>query len=443
MSDEEEESSSKWVSVEEEDEEDEEDDDHDDSSDDDDNNTNNNEKQQPAPTTTTAAAKKTLKDLINVTNFATDVEDDDPDNYDSVIKVVDGETVFQQQQQQQDATTTGSSGTESSTNPFQKVMDQTVTSIRRSMTEHVTPKIESFVQDTQHGIQKIGDTVRSVNQQHVVPIATKANQGLQEFQKSTKQGLDEFGQSTKQTFDKFQQDTKQVVDRHVVPHVQHVQQVSNRKFSELETSSREFTTKHINPQIQQFQRVTNSTYQSTTTFIYNNRQYFWNSAPGLASTCRSSSSSPDVVDGGEGGGESGSGRRLDYGYNYNSSWKQLYLLLEESTARSFGQVVFCNNPITGLFVWFAMLLSSSPFAALCSLVCVGTVRTFVSLLFLCCWFVLRFVLRYTTCSLGFLVSLSVCVCVCVCLCVFDDNDIVGKLTILFSCSLLCLCSRRT
>ena len=353
MSDEEDGSSSKWVAVEEESED--------------------GEEQAAAGAAT--AAKQTLKDLINVTNFADDAaaaadeEDDDPDNYDGVIKVVDGETVFQQQQ---DAAatgggTSGASSSPSGNNPFQKVVDQTVASIRGSMTEHVAPKFESFVKETQQGMKKIGDSIRSGHEQHVVPLATKANQGLHEFQQTTKKGLDEFGQNTKKTMDEFGQNTKKAVDTHVLPHVESVKQVSVRTLKEVETSSREFTTKHIQPHLEEAQRqsqhvleetsrFSTRTYTTTTTYIYNHRHYFWNSAPGLA--C-------DITSYQDGTSSSSTAGSLD--------WKQLYLLFEESTARSFGQVVFCNNPITGLFVWLAILWSS-PLAALCSLICVGTVR---------------------------------------------------------------------
>ena len=359
---EEDESSSKWVAVDEEDDDEEEE-----------------EQQQQAATatatTTTAAAKQTLKDLINVTNFAGDVEDDDPDNYDSVIKVVDGETVFQQQQQQQQQGPNSSS----TTNPFQNVMDKTVTSIRHSMSEHVTPKVESFVQGTQLGITKIGDSIRSnhVTQQHVVPFVTKAHEGIQELQQSTQKGFNEFGQNTKQVVDRFGQNTKQLVDTHVVPQLQHVQQISIRSLKEVETSSKEFTTKHISPHLEEIQQQSKSVvktttrlvldkYNITTTYIYNNRHYFWNSAPGLTTVTTATAA---VASSSSIGNASGRGGR-------SSDWKQLYLLLEESTARSFGQVVFCNNPVTGLLVWFAILLSaSSPLlAAVCSLVCVVTVR---------------------------------------------------------------------
>mmetsp|Transcript_53630 Transcript_53630/g.130638 ORF Transcript_53630/g.130638 Transcript_53630/m.130638 type:complete len:292 (+) Transcript_53630:327-1202(+) len=165
--------------------------------------------------------------------------------------------------------------------------------------------------------------------------------------------------------DEFGQNTKKVVDTHVLPHVESVKQVSVRTFKEVETSSREFTTKHIQPHLEEAQRqsqhaleetsrFSSRTYTTTTTYIYNNRHYFWNSAPALA--CGDVPSHQD-------GTTSSTSESLD--------WKQLYLLFEESTARSFGQVVFCNNPITGLFVWLAILWSS-PFAALCSLICVGT-----------------------------------------------------------------------
>jgi urea transporter len=48
-----------------------------------------------------------------------------------------------------------------------------------------------------------------------------------------------------------------------------------------------------------------------------------------------------------------------------SDWK---LQLLEGTFRAFGQVVFMNNPVSGLFLWIAMLVAC-PLVALCALLC--------------------------------------------------------------------------
>jgi hypothetical protein len=49
-----------------------------------------------------------------------------------------------------------------------------------------------------------------------------------------------------------------------------------------------------------------------------------------------------------------------------------YWLLEEASLRAFGRVVFCDNPVTGIFVWLG-ILCASPLAAFCALLGVLTV----------------------------------------------------------------------
>ena len=64
-----------------------------------------------------------------------------------------------------------------------------------------------------------------------------------------------------------------------------------------------------------------------------------------------------------------------------------YLVLVEATLRAFGRVVFCNNPVTGIFIWIG-ILCASPLAAFCSLLGVVTVsRELVSG---CSWFAFTF-----------------------------------------------------
>jgi hypothetical protein len=164
---------------------------------------------------------------------------------------------------------------------------------------------------------------------------------------TTKKGLHDITINTKKTMDDLGENTRKVVDTHVAPHIEVAKQVSVRTMESVNKSTREFTTTHIQPTLDKAAVSSQRTYTTTTTFIYNNRHYFWNSAPNLVCGV-----GPDIDE---------------------QSWKYLYLLLEEATARSFGQVVFCNNPITGILIWLAILFSS-PLAGLCSLLSVVTVR---------------------------------------------------------------------
>lgn len=57
-------------------------------------------------------------------------------------------------------------------------------------------------------------------------------------------------------------------------------------------------------------------------------------------------------------------------------WKDLsssHWCVFEGTLRAFGRVVFCDNPVTGLFIFFG-ILSASPLAGICSILSVVTVN---------------------------------------------------------------------
>jgi Urea transporter len=325
----------------------------------------------------TAAAQQTLKDLINVTNF---VEGDDgkgidEEKDDGAEAAAAAAAAAESEEQVEDS----SYASDELQNPFQKVVNETVTSIRGGLDEHVAPKLQEFVLETQNSIKKLGDSIRGTHEQHVVPHLSKANNNIQEFGANTKKGLDEFGASTKRTMDdigtntkkgldefgentkktldNIGQTTKRVVDTHIGPHLDVAKQTSVRAIDHVGKSTKTFVDEHVQPvttsALQNSQRAINTTnqvlmeaYKTSKTYVYTNREYFWNSAPGL--TC----DTEDLAS-----------------MSSSFSW---YQLLEEATARSFGQVIYCNNPITGIFIWFAILWAS-PLAGLCSLICVVTV----------------------------------------------------------------------
>ena len=58
----------------------------------------------------------------------------------------------------------------------------------------------------------------------------------------------------------------------------------------------------------------------------------------------------------------------------NASSVPWYWVLLEASLRAFGRVVFCDNPITGIFIWFG-IMCASPLGAFCSLLSVLTVSS--------------------------------------------------------------------
>jgi len=57
-----------------------------------------------------------------------------------------------------------------------------------------------------------------------------------------------------------------------------------------------------------------------------------------------------------------------------SEGKRSFVQCLDGTARSFGQVVFCNNPFSGIFIFVAMLMGNAT-AGCCALLCTLLVRT--------------------------------------------------------------------
>lgn len=275
-------------------------------------------------------AKQTLKDLINVTNFEDGQgKDDDDEDAEVEDEGVDNNTA--------------TANTPFLLHQTKAVLDDTVQSIRGNLEEHVSPKVQAFVQETQQNLTKLGDSVRGVHQTHVVPHINKAGQGLQEFGQNTQKALGEFGEKSKSTMNELGSNTKKAMDAHVVPHIQNVQQRSARAMQHVGDSTKAFHQQHVEPKAVAAGQAVQTTYAAGTGYVYNHRHYFWNSAPALA---------------------------CDDDDDDTTKW---YRLLEEATLRAFGQVVYCNNPISGLCIWWAILWAS-PLAGVCSLVSVLVVH---------------------------------------------------------------------
>jgi hypothetical protein len=307
-------------------------------------------------TTAAAAAKQTLKDLIHITDGGTDaveaeVTGNDVDDWDTITEK----------------------------HPFHKAVEDLTGSLRGGFQTHVVPKVDELVSNTQYlldthvaphfqgvqehssravqglqentakavkGVQEHSSKVVKGVQEHsdrmikgVQEHSTRAVAGLQEHSTKAIQGVQG---TTLKAWQATEQSTKEFHSQHVAPHL-----------DKATTATREFHQVHVQPKLDKvvhestrafqatgscLQRTTNKTKQ----VIVEHRPWYWNTAPNL--------------------------------FHHDPSILQpWYWVLLEGTCRSFGQVIFCNNPWSGILIWLAIGLAS-PIAALCSVLCVVVVR---------------------------------------------------------------------
>lgn len=295
--------------------------------------TNEGDKDSMPPTESTKdeAAKQTLKDLINVTNEWVEIT---------------GEETGAEGGGVGGGGDDGRDGDGDAIHSLQKAVGDTLVSVRGGIDAHVAPKVQEFVEKT-----------AQLHEQHIAPHIEKAGRALQDVGANT----------------------KAAIDMHVAPHIEKVKASSLRAMTDVQTHSvramdgvKEHTTKavegakfhssraiesvqtgtkvvvdtHIAPKVDEFVKHSSraldetgkkvsSCWGQTSHFVVSNRPYYWGTAPGLTH--------PD-----------------------DAPW---YLILEEATCRAFGRVVFCNNPVTGIFIWLGILLAS-PLAGVCSLLSV-------------------------------------------------------------------------
>ncbi|KAG7365781.1 urea transporter [Nitzschia inconspicua] len=287
----------------------------------------------------TAAAKQTLKDLIHITTPGPDADShalmegstEDGDDWETIASL--------------------------EKHPMQKAVEDITQSVRGGFETHVAPKVDEFVSNTQylldthvvphfqgvkehssravHEIQEnTGKAVKGLQEntskvvKGVQEHSSRAVQGLQEHSSKAVKGVQE---NTAKAWQATEKTTKEFHQTHVAPHLE-----------KASVAAKEFHDTQIKPKVEKVisestraLETTGSclqnTFQQYRNAVIQNRPFYWNTAPDL----------------------------------FDEAIQPWYLVLEEGTARSFGQVVFCNNPFTGILVWLAILVAS-PLAALCS-----------------------------------------------------------------------------
>jgi hypothetical protein len=269
-------------------------------------------------------AKQTLKDLIHITS-PDDDHDEDDDHEDFVDMDEDSDRV-------------------KPNNPVLKTMDEITTSMRGNFERHVVPKVDEFVSNTQYLL----DTHVAPKLKEAQENTGKAFKGAQEHtgrvlkdvQTHSTRAVQGVQENTKKAFENADRSTKEFHSKHVQPKIEKAQQ-------DIEEFHAKKVKPHVDKAVSESTRALQETtgclsksWHGTKDYIVAHKPYYWNTAPRLF----------DNTD--------------------TSPW---YLQLEEATCRSFARVVFCDNPLTGIFVFLGVLMAS-PLAGLCSFTSVVMVR---------------------------------------------------------------------
>ena len=203
-------------------------------------------------------------------------------------------------------------------------VDGTRRSIVGAFEEHVVPQVEGTTKSIQgaldeHVVPKI-EMAKENSMRTMETITTGSQRILTEVQENSKKGMEEvqrqsqaFLESSKSTMDGVAVQTKAIVDEKIAPEFQKM----------VETS----------------QGVVQKTAEEAQTYA----PCYMGIAPGFTGlTTKNAPTTP---------------------------W---YFVLLEACFRAFGRVVFCDNPVTGIFIWLA-ILCASPLGAFCSMLSVMTV----------------------------------------------------------------------
>ena len=205
---------------------------------------------------------------------------------------------------------------------------QTLSSSTRSlMDEKVKPGLEGFKKGTVEGFENVKKgTVEGFEN-----VKKGTVDGLEHVKRGTVEGFETVKKGTVQGFETSKQvlidlpiHSKRAIDEHVLPVVENVKVGTKATLDTISTKSIESYQTHVLPHVEKAHQV-HTTYESC----------YMGRAPGL----------------------------------FAEDESRPLVILAEACLRSYGKVIFCDNPVTGGCMWLAMLVGS-PATALSSLACV-------------------------------------------------------------------------
>lgn len=186
-------------------------------------------------------------------------------------------------------------------------------STRSLVEEKVKPSLEGITKGTVEGFE----TIKKGTVEGLENVKRGTAEGFENVKKGTAEGFE----TSKRALLDLPTNSKRAVDEHVLPAVENVKATTQKTLETISTKTVESYQKHVLPQVEK-------AHQTHTTY----KNCYMGTAPGLFAT---------------------------------EETRVLYIMAE-ACLRSYGKVAFCDNPITGGLIWFAMLIGS-PFVALSSL----------------------------------------------------------------------------
>jgi urea transporter len=240
---------------------------------------------------------------------------------------------------------------ESSPHPVQQAVTKVVKDVQGWSDEHLVPKLEAIHSSVAPHVENVkSNTARTFEavQKGTRGAIDNTGKTFQAMGKSTKEftdthvgpRFDSIKSSTSKTLESVGSSTKKGWDEHVVPNYQACVNNTSKTFDAIGASTRSIVDEHVVPSYQKAKENTYKTIEQVSTVsrqAYAERvkpytPYFAGTAPAL----------------------------------FASAENVWYMHLLEGSGRAFGQVVFCNNPVTGAVVFLAMCIQH-PLAAVCAL----------------------------------------------------------------------------
>jgi hypothetical protein len=250
-------------------------------------------------------------------------------------------------------------------------VDDATKSIQSALDEHVIPRVEGATKSIKgaldkHVVPRVDDATKSIQgalDEHVVPRvddATKSIQGALEEHVVPKIDLARhYSIRTMESFKGLTQrlfsDVQKRSERSIKGVNNHSQDLLDRSKSAVDSISAQTMTivnEKVKPGYQNFMEASQEAVHSTREQCQTYAPCYTGTAPGWASLTNITSGSV-------------------------TPW---YWVLEEASLRAFGRVVFCDNPLTGIFILLGIFYASS-LAACCALLGVLTVSRTMSQFF--------------------------------------------------------------
>jgi hypothetical protein len=229
--------------------------------------------------------------------------------------------------------------------PFDSsVVENAATSVRGAIDEHVLPRVGEATRSVQGALETAAPRLSEATQslkgamdEHVLPNIEKARvQSLQT--------MENLQQNSMRTLGELQTNSQGAVEA-VQKHSQVLLESSKSALDDVSAQTTVFVNETVKPGVETLVATSQTAIAATSEGLQTHAPVYTGTAPSWTSFTTTTTDDESLP------------------------W---YWLLEESSLRAFGKVVFCDNPVTGIFVWLG-ILCASPLAALSGLVAVLSV----------------------------------------------------------------------